>query len=97
MAERMAAQLSDSTQMTKNGETIAVSEEEAQARREAMFYRLDMLGYRVGQGLVERYVFEKSGWQQFGMAPCSLSKRNQLAAGVCETLGVKIAVLRSIH
>ena len=24
--------------------------------REAMFYRLEMLGYRVGQGLAERYV-----------------------------------------
>jgi hypothetical protein len=24
--------------------------------RDAVFYRLEMLGYRVGQGLVERYV-----------------------------------------
>lgn len=28
--------------------------------RDAVFYRLEMLGYRVGQGLVERYVLKDS-------------------------------------
>ena len=28
--------------------------------RDAVFYRLEMLGYRVGQGLVERYAFSPS-------------------------------------
>lgn len=32
----------------------AMDEEE---ERDAVFYRLETLGYRVGQGLVERYVF----------------------------------------
>jgi hypothetical protein len=31
-------------------------EEEEQEERDAVFYRLEMLGYRVGQGLVERLV-----------------------------------------
>ena len=34
-----------------NGEELDEEEE-----REAVFYRLEMLGYRVGQGLAERYV-----------------------------------------
>lgn len=33
----------------------AMDEEE---ERDAVFYRLETLGYRVGQGLVERYVFK---------------------------------------
>ena len=37
---------------------LSVSEErlDDEEEREAVFYRLEMLGYRVGQGLVERYV-----------------------------------------
>lgn len=34
-----------------SGEELDEEEE-----REAVFYRLEMLGYRVGQGLAERYV-----------------------------------------
>ena len=30
--------------------------------RDAVFFRLEMLGYRVGQGLVERYVFLRAVW-----------------------------------
>ncbi|RDL35308.1 uncharacterized protein BP5553_07239 [Venustampulla echinocandica] len=32
-----------------------MSEEEEQEERDAVFFRLEMLGYRVGQGLVERF------------------------------------------
>ena len=38
--------------MGANG-TRKMDEEE---ERDAVFYRLEMLGYRVGQGLVERFV-----------------------------------------
>lgn len=38
--------------MTAPGRRVMDEEEE----RDAVFYRLEMLGYRVGQGLVERYV-----------------------------------------
>jgi hypothetical protein len=37
---------------TQGGEV----EEQEQEERDAVFYRLEMLGYRVGQGLVERFV-----------------------------------------
>lgn len=37
---------------SKSGESRMDEEEE----RDAVFFRLEMLGYRVGQGLVERYV-----------------------------------------
>jgi trafficking protein particle complex subunit 6 len=37
------------------GSTRKMDEEE---ERDAVFYRLEMLGYRVGQGLVERWVLE---------------------------------------
>lgn len=33
-----------------------MTEEEEQEERDAVFFRLEMLGYRVGQGLVERFV-----------------------------------------
>jgi hypothetical protein len=36
---------------SRSGESRMDEEEE----RDAVFYRLEMLGYRVGQGLVERY------------------------------------------
>ncbi|KAH8682983.1 transport protein particle component [Tricladium varicosporioides] len=46
-----------STQATENtahnGLTQTIKEE--QEERDAVFYRLEMLGYRVGQGLVERF------------------------------------------
>lgn len=38
------------------GEGAAAGEYEDEEAREEVFYRLDGLGYRVGQGLVERYV-----------------------------------------
>lgn len=38
------------------GGAIGGSDEDDEAVREAVFYRLDALGYRVGQGLTERYV-----------------------------------------
>jgi trafficking protein particle complex subunit 6 len=38
-----------------DGSTRKMDEEE---ERDAVFYRLEMLGYRVGQGLVERYAME---------------------------------------
>jgi hypothetical protein len=37
-----------------NGSGRKMDEDE---EREAVFFRLEMLGYRVGQGLVERYVY----------------------------------------
>lgn len=43
MAERMALELSGSEEKLEEDE-----------QKEATFYRLDALGYRVGQGLVER-------------------------------------------
>lgn len=39
---------------TAGGPRAAMDEEE---ERDAVFYRLETLGYRVGQGLVERYVY----------------------------------------
>ncbi|KAJ5397267.1 Trafficking protein particle complex subunit 6B [Penicillium cosmopolitanum] len=47
MAERLAKQLSTSTEET---------EPEDEEVRESTYFRLDSLGYRVGQGLAERYV-----------------------------------------
>lgn len=44
MAHRMADELS-----------IPSEKMDEEERREAVFYRLEVLGYRVGQGLVERY------------------------------------------
>jgi hypothetical protein len=40
-----------------NGNGRKMDEDE---ERDAVFFRLEMLGYRVGQGLVERYVFYHS-------------------------------------
>jgi hypothetical protein len=45
MAERLAKQLSTSTEE---------AEPEDEEVREATYFRLDALGYRVGQGLAER-------------------------------------------
>lgn len=38
------------------GSVVAGEELDEEEEREAVFYRLEMLGYRVGQGLAERYV-----------------------------------------
>lgn len=38
------------------GSRVEGGEEQEQEERDAVFYRLEMLGYRVGQGLVERFV-----------------------------------------
>ena len=40
-------------EMTNGAGTKKMDEDE---ERDAVFFRLEMLGYRVGQGLVERYV-----------------------------------------
>lgn len=45
MAERLAKELSDNDRILEDEEV-----------RETTFFRLESLGYRVGQGLVERYV-----------------------------------------
>jgi len=37
------------------GDGTQAGEEQEQEERDAVFYRLEMLGYRVGQGLVERF------------------------------------------
>lgn len=51
LAHRLAAELSTTR---KGGNKTIIDEEE---QREAAFRRLDTLGYRVGQGLVERFVY----------------------------------------
>jgi len=38
--------------------TAAATDDEEEEQQEAMFYRLEQLGFKVGQGLVERYVTE---------------------------------------
>ncbi|KAL8791436.1 MAG: hypothetical protein Q9213_000052 [Squamulea squamosa] len=53
LAYRMAEQLT----AARSGGSTPVDEEE---QREAVFRRLDALGYRVGQGLVERFDFGSS-------------------------------------
>lgn len=40
-----------------NGEKVKEARMDEDEERDAVFYRLEALGYRVGQGLVERYVF----------------------------------------
>ena len=52
VAERRDGAMSASNE-AKNGKSRKMDEDE---EREAVFYRLEMLGYRVGQGLVERFV-----------------------------------------
>jgi hypothetical protein len=47
----MAYRLANELQTGSDRELPAVGEDE---ERDAVFYRLEMLGYRVGQGLVER-------------------------------------------
>lgn len=49
MAERMAEELTDSSTTTTTADKL-----EDEELREATFYRLETLGYRVGQGLAER-------------------------------------------
>jgi trafficking protein particle complex subunit 6 len=50
---------------------LSVSEErlDDEEEREAVFYRLEMLGYRVGQGLVERYVINQYKPQPRSLPP----------------------------
>lgn len=63
MAERITQDLLvNSTTTTTTGEgaggsSNAVAKIEDEELREATFYRLEMLGYRVGQGLAERYIY----------------------------------------
>jgi hypothetical protein len=38
------------------GGVLSTQKMDEEEERDAVFYRLEMLGYRVGQGLVERYV-----------------------------------------
>ncbi|KAL8923398.1 MAG: hypothetical protein Q9172_003147 [Xanthocarpia lactea] len=52
LAHRLAQQLLDERSGTGSGSAQVMDEEE---QREAVFRRLDALGYRVGQGLVERF------------------------------------------
>ena len=40
-----------------SGEKVKEARMDEDEERDAVFYRLEALGYRVGQGLVERYVF----------------------------------------
>ncbi|OKL56746.1 hypothetical protein UA08_07884 [Talaromyces atroroseus] len=58
MAERMTAELngtsSSKTATTETATTISGKLEDEELR-EATFYRLESLGYRVGQGLAERF------------------------------------------
>lgn len=49
--------ISNTAGSTNGAGTGMRGEEEEQEERDAVFYRLEMLGYRVGQGLVERFVF----------------------------------------
>ena len=57
------------------GSTRKMDEEE---ERDAVFYRLEMLGYRVGQGLAERYV-KSAGIPQFAIAATNPDGRESLA------------------
>jgi hypothetical protein len=88
MAERITQDLlvnSTTTTATTTGEgaggsSNAVAKIEDEELREATFYRLEMLGYRVGQGLAERYIpfypttppttlsiyWEEDGWANGG-------------------------------
>lgn len=64
MAERITQDLlvnSTTTNNTANaaaadGTSNTIAKIEDDEIREAAFYRLEMLGYRVGQGLAERYI-----------------------------------------
>jgi hypothetical protein len=40
----------------RTGEVVNAKKMDEDEERDAVFFRLEMLGYRVGQGLVERYV-----------------------------------------
>ncbi|KZF21268.1 BET3 family protein [Xylona heveae TC161] len=53
MAYRLAVDVSTSSAVAAGLNPEEVLDEEE--RREAAFYKLDLLGYRVGQGLVERF------------------------------------------
>ena len=58
LAHRLSQQLAESTTATTASPNDALRsgvDDEEDEVREAVFYRLDMLGYRVGHGLVERF------------------------------------------
>lgn len=58
MAERITQDLliNSTTSTTADGTSNTIAKIEDDEIREATFYRLEMLGYRVGQGLAERYI-----------------------------------------
>lgn len=58
MAERITQDLlvNSTTSTSADGTSNTIAKIEDDEIREATFYRLEMLGYRVGQGLAERYV-----------------------------------------
>ena len=67
MAYRVTNELEASASSAQGGTSAAATEKDASSaapraamdeeeERDAVFYRLETLGYRVGQGLVERYV-----------------------------------------
>ena len=58
LARRLAVHTTNATE----GEGTADEDEQ----REAMFYRLEQLGFKVGQGLVERYVRAREGGRASG-------------------------------
>jgi trafficking protein particle complex subunit 6 len=73
MAERMTEELNNNTPSTATATTTAATTTvagtaattisgklEDEEMREATFYRLESLGYRVGQGLAERYATQKT-------------------------------------
>jgi hypothetical protein len=57
----MAYRLANEISMRPDGGERQIDEEE---QREAAFRRLETLGYRVGQGLVERYEYIFSSWDR---------------------------------
>ena len=80
LAQRLASELSvhggegkDSGGGGGSGGNAGHSGEELdeEEEREAVFYRLEMLGYRVGQGLAERYVHSTHGFKSGSLTPYS--------------------------
>lgn len=77
MAERITQDLlvnstTSSSSTTADGTSNAIAKIEDDEIREATFYRLEMLGYRVGQGLAERYIpiylgDKPTGWANDGI------------------------------
>lgn len=55
MAYRVANEVETGTVQEKERWSAADGRMDEDEERDAVFYRLESLGYRVGQGLVERY------------------------------------------